>query len=698
MRSARAFGVWLIFLSTLAMAQTTAPGASIPTIEQPLVPTAAQPGGAGFTLTINGTGFVPTPTGVLFGGTTLTITSSTATQLKAMVPATAIAKPGTASVSVQTNISDLTVASNVAFFQIATPASPLFADPVDYSLQGNEDPVESVLVADLNGDGIPDLAVGVSNDPDVVYILFGKGDGTFAPPPSPAPSFYEVDDASSMVAGVFTNDGGSLDIAVGDQLLVNNGQGTFTVKITPQEGLIPIALGDFAQTGALDIAGNLDGTVLILNNDGEGNFSIGQRFGAIEQFGGLLTADFNGDGILDLAVLDLGENVVDVYLGATGTAGFNTTPVRTNIPGNTFAFTAADFNGDGKQDIALVYGSEGGDVVYILNGNGDGSFNTTNPFNEVLPPPYFTSGVIVTADFNEDGKLDLATGPYVLLGNGDGTFQTPAISNGGDAEEAVLLATGDFNGDGRPDLVTQDGTNGVEVAVILQQQVVTGAPVAALSPTSLTFTALAVGSTSASQTVTLSNTGNAALNISSISVGVNGYPSSDFSQTNNCGTSVAMGASCIITVSATPTLVGPVTASISITDNAPGSPQTVGLTGTGSPFSLTTSCTSLTVVPGQSAIFTVDLAPAGENSPSVTLACSGAPTPGSCTVSNITNPLNGATTAQVTATTMQQTGFLQPPLGRSNGNRMAGLVGLAGIAGLAALVVLPNKRCGKPGR
>src|SRR5208283_1819275 len=66
MRSVRTFGVCLIFLGTLAMAQTSPPPVVFPIIEQPLVPTAAQPGGAGFTLTINGVGFYPQPTAVLW--------------------------------------------------------------------------------------------------------------------------------------------------------------------------------------------------------------------------------------------------------------------------------------------------------------------------------------------------------------------------------------------------------------------------------------------------------------------------------------------------------------------------------------------------------------------------------------------------------------------------------------------------------
>src|SRR5271157_1688134 len=187
MRSARTFGVCIIFLSTLAMAQS----ASIPTIEQPLVPTAAQPGGAGFTLTITGAGFNspnPTPTAVQWvQGTNVTrlttITVSTPTQLTVTVPAANIAAAGTASVSVLTEIGGLPVASNVEFFQIATPASPQFASPVNYN-PGVTGTVETTLAADFNGDGILDLAVGVSYDDggNQVSILLGNKDGTFQNP------------------------------------------------------------------------------------------------------------------------------------------------------------------------------------------------------------------------------------------------------------------------------------------------------------------------------------------------------------------------------------------------------------------------------------------------------------------------------------------------------------------------------------
>ncbi len=100
-------------------------------------------------------------------------------------------------------------------------------------------------------------------------------------------------------------------------------------------------------------------------------------------------------------------------------------------------------------------------------------------------------------------------------------------------------------------------------------------PAASLSPTSLTFATQLIGTQSPSQAVTLSNIGNSTLTISRIAV------TGDFSQVNNCGVSVAAGASCVITVTFAPKAPNSRTGAITITDNAVGSPQTVSLTGTG---------------------------------------------------------------------------------------------------------------------
>src|SRR6266699_918738 len=115
-----------------------------------------------------------------------------------------------------------------------------------------------------------------------------------------------------------------------------------------------------------------------------------------------------------------------------------------------------DFNGDGKLDLAVV--NFGDWNIYVLLGNGDGTFQAARSV-------YFASGggfpwYVVTADFNGDGKLDLAVSNYgdnsfsVLLGNGDGTFQPPRTLPIG--THPALVAVGDFNGDGKPDLAVAD--------------------------------------------------------------------------------------------------------------------------------------------------------------------------------------------------------------------------------------------------
>ena len=108
-------------------------------------------------------------------------------------------------------------------------------------------------------------------------------------------------------------------------------------------------------------------------------------------------------------------------------------------------------------------------------------------------------------------------------------------------------------------------------------------PIVTLSPTSLTFASQLVGTTSSPQNVTLTNTGTASLSITKI--GLTGANGKDYAQTNNCGKTVAAGASCTVTVTFTPTAKGTRTANVGVTDNAAGSPQTVSLTGTGlAPF------------------------------------------------------------------------------------------------------------------
>jgi len=212
-------------------------------------------------------------------------------------------------------------------------------------------------------------------------------------------------------------------------------------------------------------------------------------------------------------------------------------------------------------------------------------------------------------------------------------------------------------------LSVADNTSGSPQSVKLTGTGATGsAPVVSLSPSSLTFASQTVGTTSAAQGVTLNNTGSASLTITSIAA------SGDFAEADNCGTSLAAGGNCTINVTFTPTASGTRTGTLSITDNASGSPQSVKLTGTGSSstgdFSLSTSPTSGTITAGQSAAFTLNVSPSGGFSQTVSLACSGAPQAGTCTISPSSVTLNGssASTTNVMVTTTAR-GMLGPQPG-----------------------------------
>ncbi len=137
----------------------------------------------------------------------------------------------------------------------------------------------------------------------------------------------------------------------------------------------------------------------------------------------------------------------------------------------------------------------------------------------------------------------------------------------------------------------------------------------------------------------MSNTGSTEVTISSIAI------SGDFAQTSTCGSSVAAGANCAVSVTFTPTAAGSRTGMLTITDNAPGSPHLVALAGTGEDFSIAASSgssNSATVKAGGSASYQLSLAPEGGFSGTLSLACSGAPSQATCTVNPTSVTLNGS--------------------------------------------------------
>lgn len=390
-----------------------------------------------------------------------------------------------------------------------------FAAPVSY---GKAVQPCAAIIADFNGDGKPDVAV-VDQATNAVHIQLGNGDGTFQ-----SSIDYRVGLIPQGIGVADFNGDGNVDLATPNSesndasILLGNGHGAFQgarsyyVPLMAAEPLI--VLGDFRGDGKLDLASGGLGGQLALGN-GDGTFQSFNGLGAgggAETTGGIVAADLNNDGNLDLTVTTLensgnDNNVVAVLLGNgngtfqpeidlstlgftpefVATADFNgdgNPDIVVSLPtlltvalgdgtghfssqlvgsggGNFGPPVTGDFNGDGKQDFVVSDGT----YLYLFLGNGDGTFQEST-----LPPTFTSSTTLAAADLNGDGRLDLvvvnqvASGSVsVLLGNGDGTFQSPVSYPVGDDPAGIVTA--DMNQDGRLDLVV--GLRSGAVVVLL---------------------------------------------------------------------------------------------------------------------------------------------------------------------------------------------------------------------------------------
>jgi hypothetical protein len=323
----------------------------------------------------------------------------------------------------------------------------------------------NATTADLNNDGMPDV---VGYEQGNIRAYLGRGpNGLLHSHVTPLSL-----NAKAVAAGDFNGDG-KLDVAVAyaTNVTIMTGDGTGNFATGASYGNFPdsvwgIAAGNFAGGNTPYLAvGAAD--LIIYQGDGKGNFT--QFFtvpqvapGSSGAVGKIGVKDLNGDGKLDLVLAGAGPNVV-VLLG-DGAGHFT---VASQIALAATSVTVGDFNGDGIPDLAL---SDYGNVIWPYFGDGTGNFTPG-----VSAPAGSAPLDIDAADFNHDGKLDVAIADFlfgslltmpttslVVFGDGDGNFPSNLALNAGNQTNKVSAV--DVNSDGWADIVLMnDGSNDFDV-------------------------------------------------------------------------------------------------------------------------------------------------------------------------------------------------------------------------------------------
>jgi hypothetical protein len=325
-----------------------------------------------------------------------------------------------------------------------------------------------LVSADFNADGHMDLASTQSSTstPGAINVMMGSATGTFALPQT----FTTGGGSNDLVATDLDGDG-KQDLVVANAIvnsisvLLGTGTGSFlpAANYTVASGPRHLAFADFNNDLKKDIvvsATNVN-SVTVLMGDGAGSFTSSAVFGVGVTPQGIIASDFNNDTNMDIASSNQSSNDISLLLG-NGTGSFSPA-INFSVSANPRKLTYGDFNNDGNTDIATSHFQN--PQVSVLLGTGTGSFN---------PFVVYVSGIgavcygITSADFNNDGSIDIATPNNavstagVLLGSSSGTF---AAGVGFPVQNVPLgITQDDFNNDGKTDIaVTNIGGSSISV-------------------------------------------------------------------------------------------------------------------------------------------------------------------------------------------------------------------------------------------
>ena len=331
----------------------------------------------------------------------------------------------------------------------------------------------ALVIADFNHDMRPDLAV--SNGACGLHeidVMLGNGDGTFQPPVGYS---TDVGAPNSIAAGDFNGDG-NIDLVSVNNLggtplntFLGNGDGTFGTPIDTPSVYDPnyVAVGDFNGDGKDDVIVSSDQLDGVQLSKGNGTFAPPVQYAVLSEPTRIYVVDLNGDKRPDWVSITHGSEQFCVALG-TGTGGFSAAIDSWSTPddaGSTVAIVAADFNQDGNLDYATVGPDGSYPGINISMGDGAGHFDV---------PVHYTAGnnpnALVAGKFNKDKYPDIA-----VLDQSDG--MVTVLLNNGDGTLGTpesypvgagggLIETGDFNGDGILDLIVTNSGDGT-VSVLL---------------------------------------------------------------------------------------------------------------------------------------------------------------------------------------------------------------------------------------
>ena len=511
------------------------------------------------------------------------------------------------------------------------------------------------------GLGIPSTpqTVTITNSGDaalLVSAIVETGD-IYTPPPNPNPQnpidLKDWDVTTDNCTGASVPPGSNC---------------TFTVTFVPNPTPYPNGLGPGQRTGTITLTDNATSPTQVIQLSGQGvappgvtllptNLSFANQLSGTTSSAQTVTLSNSGGFVLAISSISVTSpfnqtNTCGTSLGAGGNCTISVTFAPTTSGPASGTININDDAAGSPQTVNLT----GTGTAPVVTLSSTTLTFTSQAANTLSSPQSVTLTNSGTAPLNISG--------ITLVGANSSDFSlTPAATCGGSVAAGASCAI---------NVTFSPTAAGTRVAVVNiadnaqgspQQVALSGvailAPNVTFSETNVNFPSPQnVGTTSAAVTVTLTNTGSAPLQITGSAT------AGDFSQTNTCAASVAVGAKCSISVTFTPTAAGNRYGLLTLTDNAADSPQTVALAGTGLDFSIAATPPSISVPSGAAASYNVTISPLGNFTGKVTLSCANLPTGATCSATPGTVTEDGVTPVTAVVTVSTTGTATAPPSGR----------------------------------